>query len=609
MKRSLLLSATALSVVAFVSPAFAQPADQLSEVVVTATRLPAIAAETPGARVIDAETIQQRGAVFATDILADVPGLSVYRAGLGGVASIRIRGASQDKSLVLVDGVPVNDPSQPAGGFDFSGFQLSDISRVEVLSGPQSSLWGSDAIGGVIAFTTQELNGLAVDAEAGSYETARGRLGLGVSTDRFAYGVSVSRFESEGFSAADEADGATEDDGFDVTTVAARGRLELTDRIGLDASYRYTDAFADIDGFGPVDTLDTTDTLNQSGRVTLRLAGVLGMDHRFTVAASDIQRDTDSNFPSAYTGEHRLVRWQADSRDQGARLAYSIGAEHEESEADLNGSVRAEQGVSSVFGVARFQASDRLSLTAGLRHDDTDDFGGETTGRVSAAFELGSGLILSGAYGTGFKTPSVSQAVCDFCFVLPGTAIAPLVPEYAKGGEVALGWRSADGRFDGRITAYRLEVEDQIDGFFDPATFEFYYVNLIETRTDGVEVEGQVDLGSGFDLTASYAWTDAVNREMDAPILRVAEHAGSATLGWTGGRLSGALTVRAEGDMPDSGGERDGFVTANLNGAYQLSDALALTARVENLTDEHYQQLLGYGEPGLSGYVGIRLRY
>ena len=199
--------------------------------------------------------------------------------------------------------------------------------------------------------------------------------------------------------------------------------------------------------------------------------------------------------------------------------------------------------------------------------------------------------------------------MCDFCFVLPGTAIAPLVPEYAKGGEVALGWRSADGRFDGRITAYRLEVEDQIDGFFDPATFEFYYVNLIETRTDGVEVEGQVDLGSGFDLTASYAWTDAVNREMDAPILRVAEHAGSATLGWTGGRLSGALTVRAEGDMPDSGGERDGFVTANLNGAYQLSDALALTARVENLTDEHYQQLLGYGEPGLSGYVGIRLRY
>lgn len=608
MKRSILLS-TAAVFAAFAAPAFADETDQLSEVVVTATRLPAMVADTPGARVIDAETIQQRGAVFAADILADVPGLSVYRAGLGGVTSVRIRGASQDKSLVLIDGVPVNDPSQPAGGFDFAGFDLGDVERVEVLSGPQSSLWGSDAIGGVIAFTTREQNGISADAEAGSFDTVRGRVGLGVSTDRFAYGLSVSRFESDGFSAADEADGATEDDGLETTTVSARGRVELTDRIGVDARYRHTDAFANLDGFGPVDAFDTTDTVNQSGLVRLRVADVLGLDHQFTVAASDIERETDSDFPSVYTGEHRLYRWQADSRDQAARLAYSFGYEHEEAKADLNGSVAAETGVDSVFGVARFAATDRLSLTAGLRHDETDDFGGETTGRISAAYDLGAGLTLSGAYGTGFKTPSVSQAVCDFCFVLPGTTVAPLVPETAKGGEIALGWRSADGRFDGRLTAYRLEVEDQIEGFFDNDTFEFYYVNLIQTRTDGVEVEGRAVLGAGFELTGAYAWTDAENTETRTPILRVAEHSGSATLAWAGGRLSGALTVRAEGDMPDSSGERDGFVVANLNGAWAVDDRITLTARIDNLFDEHYQQLLGYGEAGLSGYAGIRLRY
>ena len=609
MKRSILLSTAALSAAVLAMPVLADEAQQLDEVVVTATRLPAVVADTPGARVIDAETIEQRGAIFATDILADVPGLSVYRAGFGGVASVRIRGASQDKSLVLVDGVPVNDPSQPAGGFDFSGFDLGDIERIEVLSGPQSSLWGSDAIGGVIAFTTRELDGISADAEAGSYGTVRGRLGLGLATDRFAYGLSVSRFESDGFSAADEADGATEDDGFENTIVSARARYELNDRIGVDASYRHADTFADIDGFGPVDTLDTTDTINQSGLVRLRVADVLGLDHQFTVAASDIERETDSDFPSVYTGEHRLYRWQADSRDQTARLAYSVGAEHEETKADLNGSVEAELGVDSVFGVLRFAATDRLSLTAGLRHDETDDFGGETTGRVSAAYDLGAGLTLSGAYGTGFKTPSVSQAVCDFCFVLPGTTIAPLVPEYAEGGEIALGWASADGRFDGRLTAYRLEVGDQIDGFFDEDTFEFYYVNLIQTRTDGVELEGRADLGHGFELTSAYAWTDAQDTEENTPILRVAEHSGSATLAWSGEGLSGALTVRAEGDMPDAGGDRDGFVVANLNGAWAVNDQVSLTARVENLFDERYQQLLGYGEAGLSGYVGIRLRY
>ena len=606
MTRSILY-ATAAAVL-FPLPAWAQtshePADDLPEVVVTATRLPAIVADTPGARVIDAARIEQRGAVFAADILGDVPGLSVYRAGLGGVTSVRIRGASQDKSLVLVDSVPVNDPSQPAGGFDFAGFDLTDVERIETLSGPQSSLWGSDAIGGVIAFTSRELDGLRAAVEAGSFDTRRGRLQVGRSGERYAVGGFVSRYESEGISAAAS---GTEVDGFETTAWGLNGRYALNDRIEIDGRFRHADRFAELDDFGPVDSLDTTDTIDRSGFVRLAITDLLGLDHRVTAAVSDIERVTDSAFPSTYEGEHRLWRWQADSRGTGP-VTYAFGIEREETEAFLNG-YSAGLGVDSAFGTVRWAPSDRLTLNLGLRHDSTDDFGGETTGRVSAAYRLDGGLTLSGAFGTGFKTPSVSQAVCDFCFLLPGTAVATLVPEYARGGEIALGWRSADGRFDGRATLYRLEVEDQIDGFFDFGTFEFYYVNIAQTRTDGVELEGRAVLGSGFDLSASYAWTDAVNETTGAAILRVPEQAGSATLGWTGGRWSGALTVRAEGDMPDSGGTRDGFVTANLNAAWEVTDAVTLTARVDNLMDETWQQLLGYGEPGRSGSVGIRLRY
>ena len=581
-----------------------EPGDDLPEVVVTATRLPAIVADTPGARIIDRTTIDRRGAVFAADILGDVPGLSVYRAGLGGVTSVRIRGASQDKSLVLVDGVPVNDPSQPAGGFDFAGFDLTDVERIETLSGPQSSLWGSDAIGGVIAFTSRELDGLRAEVEAGSFDTRRGRLQVGRSGDRYALGAFVSRYESEGISAAA---GGSEADGFETTAWGLNGRYALNDRIEIDGRFRHADRFAELDDFGPVDSLDTTDTIDRSGFVRLAITDLLGLDHRVTAAVSDIERVTDSAFPSTYEGEHRLWRWQADSRGTGP-VIYAVGFEREETEAFLNG-YSAGLGVDSAFGTVRWDASDRLTLNLGLRHDETDDFGGETTGRVSAAYRLDGGLTLSGAFGTGFKTPSVSQAVCDFCFVLPGTVVLPLVPEYAKGGEIALGWRSVDGRFDGRATLYRLEVEDQIDGFFDFGTFEFYYVNIARTWTDGVELEGRAVLGSGFDLSVAYAWTDAVNETTGGAILRVPEHAGSATLGWAGGRWSGALTVRAEGDMPDSGGTRDGFVTANLNAAWNVTDAVTLTARIENLTDEAWQQLLGYGEPGRSGFAGIRLRY
>lgn len=581
-----------------------QPDDGLPEVVVTATRLPALVQAAPGVRVMDRHAIDQRGAVFAADILADVPGLSVYRAGVGGVTSVRMRGVSQDKSLVLVDGVPVNDPSQPAGGFDFAGFDLGDIERIEVLSGPQSSLWGSDAIGGVIAFTTRELDGFRAEAEAGSFDTSRGRLAAGLSKDDYAFGAFISHYETDGVSAAA---GGIEDDGVEAMTVGLNGRLTLGDRFEVDGRLRQSGVEADIDDFGPVDSPDTTDTTSRSGQVALQVSDLLGLDHRFTVAVSDIRRSTVSAFPSIYEGEHRLWRWQADSREEGA-VRYAFGLEREETEAFLNG-YSAALGVDSVFGTLRWDASKRLTLTLGLRHDSTDDFGGETTGRVSAAWRLDGGLVLSGAYGTGFKTPSVSQAVCDFCFVLPGTAVAPLAPEYARGGEIALGWRSADGRLDGRVTAYRLEVEDQIDGFLDFGSFEFYYVNIARTRTDGVELEGRALLAGGFDLGLAWAWTDAVNETTGAAILRVPDQAGSATLGWTGGQMSAALTVRAEGDMPDSGGTRDGFVTANLNATYALNDRVTLTARVENLTDERYQQLLGYGEPGRSGYFGVRLRY
>ncbi len=610
MKRHLLYS-TAILAAAFALPAFAQDLDtEIDEVVVTATRLPAIVAETPGARVIDEAAIQQRGAVFAADILADVPGLSVVRSGaFGGVAQVRIRGATPGKTLTLVDGVPVNDPAEVNGAFDFSGFELGDIERIEVLSGPQSSLWGSDAIGGVIAFTTREIDGLRAEAEAGSFDTVRGRLAAGVATEQYAFGAWVSRFDTDGISAADEADGNTEADGFENTTIGARGRYALTPDVQIDGSVRWSDSEADIDGFPApafvlADTLDTTASEQWSGFARLR-ASALGLSHQFSVSASDIARDTVSDFPSSFEADRQLYRWQADG--ETGDLAYAFGAEREDTEGSLSDGTSADLGTTSIFGLARYDATERLSVTGALRWDDTDDFGAETTGRLSAAFDLDGGFVLSGAVGTGFKAPSISQAVCDFCF--SASPFPVLTPETADSVELALGWGSADGRFDGRATVYRLNVEDQITYVFDPVTFDSVYVNIDETRTDGIELEGRADLGSRFDLTLAYAWTDARDGSDGSRLLRVPEHAGSATLGWSGERLSGALTVRAEGDQDDAGGVREGFVTANLNAAYQLTEAVALTARIENLADERYQQVLGYGEPGRSGYVGVRLRY
>ncbi|MBJ7320251.1 MAG: TonB-dependent receptor [Brevundimonas sp.] len=608
MKRSILLSTAALSA-AFAAPAFAfDEATQLDDVVITATRIPAIVADTPGARVIDGKTIEQRGAIFAADILSDVPGLSVTRSGaFGGVAQVRMRGATPGKTLVLVDGAPVNDAAEPNGAYDFSSFELADIERIEVLSGPQSSLWGSDAIGGVIAFTTKEIEGLRAEAEAGSFDTVRGRLAAGVANETYAVSAYVSHFDTDGISAADEADGNPEADGFRSTTLGAKGRYAFSDLVKVDGSARWNKSKADLDGFpAPNYALADTDDTQESeqwsgfGRVA---AKAFGLNHQFSVSASDLDRSSVSDgFGSTFTGDRQAYRWQANGATQD--IDYAFGVERNEASAALSSGLSRDLSITSVFGVAQYDVG-ALNLTGGLRYDDTDDFGSKTTGRVSAAYDLAGGFILSGAYGTGFKAPTVSQAVCDYCYApLPWPE---LKPETADSVEIALGWTSTDGRFDGRATLYRLNVEDQI-------TYTAgRYINVAKTRSDGVELEGRALLGAGFDLTLAYAWTDAEDRTTGARLLRVPEHAGSATLGWTGDRVSGALTVRAEGDQDDSGGfstvAREGFVTANLNAAYELTDKVTLTARIENLADEHYQQVFGYGEPGRSGYVGVRLRY
>ena len=201
-------------------PARAQDAS-VDPITITAARLPAPLTRTPDAHVVTEERIEARQGTLAADVLTEIPGVSFSQNGaFGGVASVRLRGAPSDKTLVLIDGVPVNDPSAPAGGFDFSSMDLGDIRRIEVLTGPQGSLWGSDAIGGVIAFTSREPDGVRAAAEGGSLATWRAAASIGRATDRYALGLSASSLRTAGISKADARDGNRERDGFNTATLA-----------------------------------------------------------------------------------------------------------------------------------------------------------------------------------------------------------------------------------------------------------------------------------------------------------------------------------------------------------------------------------------------------
>lgn len=616
MRRSILLStATAAVAIALASPpVLAEVPTDVEEIIVTAARLPLPVDDVPGARVIDAAEIEARGAVVAADILADVPGLSLYRNGaFGGVTSVRMRGASADKTLVLVDGVALNDPSQPSGGFDFAGFDLADIERVEILSGPQGSLWGSDAIGGVIAFTTREPDGFRADLEAGSLNSARVSASAGVARDAWAVGLSVASFDTDGVSKADARDGNSERDGFRNRAVGASGRAAVTPWLVLDARFRFSDSHADLDGYPApafvlADTDEVSTTRNRSGFLRARLEGPWGFEHELLWGASDIDRRVSGGaFPSHYVGERRQLRWQASHPSVTDGLGLAFGVEREETKGDLSTGAAAARGATSGFAVARAAVTPRLDLSGSLRLDDPDDYDAEATGRLAASWRPGGGWRLAAAWGQGFKTPTISQTVCDFCF--SAAPFPVLRPERAEGFDAEAGWRSADGRFDLRLGGWRLEIEDQIVYDFDPVTFESVYRNLARTRSDGVELEGRAGLGAGFELRAAYAWTDARDVQTGARLLLTPEHAGFAALDWAQGPWRAGVRVRAEGEQADVGGLRDGFFTADLNGAWAVTEQVELTVRVGNLFDERYQEALGYGEPGRTGWLGVRLRY
>ena len=604
----LLLFYTAGLALALSTPALADSA--VGELVVTAARLPADPAEITGARVIDRQEIEARQAVFATDVLALVPGISVARTGaFGGAAALRIRGASPDKTLVLVDGVPLNDPSDPNGTYDFSSLQLDDIERVEVLSGPQSSLWGSDAIGGVVALTSRELDGWRATAEGGSFSTFHGSLAAGVADETRALGVSLAGYRSDGVSKADKADGAIEKDGFETITAAINGRLAVSERLSLDGRVRYTDSDTDTDGY-PFpsfllgDTADRYKSRTWSGFARAKLAGLAGLDHAFSVSAYDIDRQNLSDFPSRYTADSQAYRWLAHRGEMTDPWSFALGLEREEAGADLDSRADVDAGATAGFAVARFRPSDRLAVTASLRHDDTDDYGGRTTGRLSLAGQIVPGLTLTGSAGTGFKAPTISQIVCDFCFAPP----VPLKAETAEGYDLRLGWRSSDGRFGGAATAYRLSIKDQI------AYVASRYINIARTRGQGLELEADAALTEAVRLKVSYAFTEAEDRSTGLDLLRVPERSGAVSLLYDDGRWDGALTLRGESSQADTARDgfsrirRDGFAVVDVAAGYAVNERIKLTARIENLTGTDYQETFGYGEPGTAVYVGVRLK-
>jgi len=588
---------------ALAAPAFAND----DEIIVEGLRLPTPIGETGASvSVITAEDIELRAYQFALDAIATAPGVTINQNGaFGGLATVRIRGASTDQTLVLIDGVPFGDPTAVGGGYDFSILDPADIERIEILKGPQSTLWGSDAIGGVVNIITKRApDGFGARAflEGGSFATVRGGGAVHGRSDRADFRLSASGLTTDGISKAEEDDGNSERDRFDGYTLDGGAGLNAG-AVRIEAKARYQTGETQIDGFPPpnfslsdTDDKSSTDQLSLHGRIIAPLFGEM-LRNEFSIGYTEVTRfGSFGGFATRDDGDRLILRYQGTATVSDG-LRFAVGAEREETEAN-----DADASINALFGLVEVKPVERLTISGGLRFDDHSTFGDDLTARAAAAFAVTENIILRGSWGEGFKAPTIFQLTQSFGALPPN---GDLLPERSEAFDVGVEFTSPGGARLG-VAYFNRDTENLI--IFAP---NFRYENLDRTEAQGLEVDTEIPLSDAFVLSAGYAYIDAQDAVTGDRQIRTPRHSGDASLSYRGDRLSGAVSVRYNGDETEGpfGSDVDAWVRVDLSAAYAVDDQIEIYGRVENLLDADYQQVSGFGTPGLSAFGGVRLSF
>lgn len=618
----------------------AEADDPLDLVVIIATRAnEGVRADLLGSSftVLQAEDLEQRQTRYVSDILRDVPGVSVSRSGsLGGLTQVRMRGTESNHTLVMIDGIEASDPF--AGEFDFATLITDDIARIEVLRGQQSALYGSDAIGGVINYIT--LNGR--DAPGGRVRIEGGSFGTTEASARYAgvagaldYAFSAGYTNSDGFPVSRV---GTRDVGTENNAASARFEYTPSESFRLKAVARYTRTEADTNDqdfdftsptFGFV--IDSDDYYKYRAFHGLLRGELDSLEGRWTNAVSvqgvDASRDSFSGGAFDFGDNGKRLRYSYESTLRFGPEAFSqtlTGAfDHEREKFQNLGPFlmpeqSAEHEITNKGVVLQYDAriDHRIGLGAAVRYDNNDRFDDETTYRLQASFRFDSGTRLRAAAGSGIKNPGIFEL---FGFD-PGTFVGnpDLKPEKSQGWEVGADHSFSEGLVLAGLTYFDNKLRDEIDTTFLPPDFLPAVRNLeTESTQQGVEVFAHARIGQAWRVDASYTYVDA--EEDGAEEVRRPPHIASLNVAWRAaeGRAGLALTVRYNGSTYDNNFTFDGpdpvrladYTLVNLGGDFRLTDNLQIYGRVENLLDERYEEVFTYRSAGRGAYAGARFTF
>jgi vitamin B12 transporter len=613
------------------------PPQFLPEIVVVGTRLPTPEDQLGSSvTVITSDEIERKQERTLPDVLQDVPGLNLVQTGSpGGVTSVFMRGTNSNHVKVFVDGIDVSDPASPNGAVDFSQFLASDIERVEVLRGPQSGLYGSDAIGGVINIITKQGSGppeVHGSVEGGSFDTFNQTVGTSGSIARFSYAFDIGHYYSDDTPVTPAnlvpPGVPINGDSYDNETYSTKLNFGVTDNfsVGLVARYVTTSLVSTSDDpvtGNPEALPSASDNREFFTRATAHLVVDDTFDQTLGLAYTYYRlRFLDPNpddialggDPSLSHGDRIKADWQGNITLVPGQIV-TLGAEHEIDGFDSNSPPAVEAQMIDDAGFAQLQSSfgERLFNAASIRLDENDRFGSAFTYREAPAFLIPeTGTRFKGSVGTGFKAPTLEDLFQSF----------PAFDFFANPNlkpETNLGW---DGGFEQALLARRLQFgatyfHNDIKNLIQTNDAGTTDVNIGRATTYGAETFISYTPWDPVTFRADYTYTFAEDDIAHQELLERPKHKASLNATWQVTPVASlSATVLYVGSWIDinrngteTGLTAHGYTVVNLAGSYDLGHGVAAFVRVNNLLDREYQDPLGFQHQGLGVFGGVRFAF
>jgi vitamin B12 transporter len=604
------------------------------EIVVSATRI-----ETPineigsSVTLIPGEAIERKQERTLPDVLRTVPGLNVVQTGgPGGKTSLFTRGTNSNHTKVIIDGIDANDPSQD-GVFDFGQVLTADIAQVEVLRGPQSSLYGSDAIGGVVNVVTKPGEGppqFRGMLEGGSFETFNQSASLSGSASRFNYAFNVAHFLTDGtpVTPLDLLPPGRKriNDSYENTTLSTKLGVDVTDTLSFSAVARYTEStlFFTGEDFSFFPSVPAADQSEQDARQIFtrgeaRLSLFDGaFKNRFGVGYTNYDTrihapDTGFGVPPVNInhGDRLKFDWQGNIELAKGQVLV-LGAEDDEDRL-IDSPISVENDNAAGFAELQSEILPRLFTAASVRYDNNERFGDKTTWRVAPAYIVPqTNTKLKASYGTGFKAPSLTQLFVSFP-AFNFFANPDLKPEESEGYDVGFEQPLCEDRFRFGATYFHNDITNLIG---PNATFTSL-INVGRATTEGVEAFASARITERFDVRGDYTYTNARDDTTGLELLRRPRHKASVSASWRPiDRLSVSATLLYVGSQVDGNRsfsvqrlDTPDYYLVNLAAEYDLGRGITVFARIDNLFDRRYENPTGFQRPGFGAYAGLRVAF